>query len=254
MPMSLNDITREAVLAAIAEYDQLGQEEFLLRHGFDRARQYVLVHDGKHYDSKAIVGVAHGFLPGQSPLDASEFSGGKATVGRLLGQLGFTVQVGDATELLAESGPSEPVGSSPAEAAFAALALEQQRSLAAQYQRLCGRADVYWRERDDRRSTRISSVPVRYEDARLAVVLRSQGHCENPHCAGDIRDLTDVGDPILEVDHIHDLAKGGEDNPAQMIALCPNCHAIKTRGSTRHALKKILVSEARRRHDELSES
>jgi 5-methylcytosine-specific restriction protein A len=36
-----------------------------------------------------------------------------------------------------------------------------------------------------------------------------------------------------------------------MIALCPNCHAIKTRGSTRHDRKKILVSEARRRHDEL---
>jgi 5-methylcytosine-specific restriction protein A len=85
-------------------------------------------------------------------------------------------------------------------------------------------------------------------------VLRSQGHCENPRCAGDINDQTDAGDPILEVDHIHDLAKGGEDNPAQMIALCPNCHAIKTRGSTRHDLKKILVSEAKRRHDELSES
>ena len=38
------------------------------------------------------------------------------------------------------------------------------------------------------------------------------------------------GDPVLEVDHIHDLALGGPDDPAQMIALCPNCHAVKTRG------------------------
>lgn len=72
------------------------------------------------------------------------------------------------------------------------------------------------------------------------------------YCTGDIQDLTDAGDPILEVDHLHDLAKGGEDLPAQMIALCPNCHAVKTRGSTRHDLKHILAAAARRRHDELT--
>ena len=93
--MALGDITREALLATIAEYDRRGQEEFLRRYGFDRARQYVLVHDGKCYDSKAIVGVAHGFLPGQRPLTASEFSGGKATVGRLLTRLGFNVEDGE---------------------------------------------------------------------------------------------------------------------------------------------------------------
>jgi 5-methylcytosine-specific restriction enzyme A len=42
--VALGDITRESVLAAIARYDQLGQEEFLSRYGFDRARQYMLVH------------------------------------------------------------------------------------------------------------------------------------------------------------------------------------------------------------------
>jgi hypothetical protein len=57
----------------------------------------------------------------------------------------------------------------------------------------------------------------------LVVALRSQGHCENPRCADDVHDPTDAGDSILEIDHIHDLAKGGEDNPAQMIALYPNC-------------------------------
>jgi hypothetical protein len=66
--MGLRDITREAILAAIAEYDRLGQDEFLSRHGFDRARSYLLIHDGKAYDSKAIVGVAHGFLPGSRRL------------------------------------------------------------------------------------------------------------------------------------------------------------------------------------------
>jgi 5-methylcytosine-specific restriction protein A len=41
--------------------------------------------------------------------------------------------------------------------------------------------------------------------------------------------------------HIHDLVLGGRDDPSQMIALCPNCHAIKTRVSTRHGLKKVLL-------------
>jgi len=95
--MALHDLTHEAVLAAIAEYDRLGQEEFLVKHGFDRARTYELIHNGKAYDSKAIVGVAHGFLPGEQALAARDFSGCEATVGRLLRGLGFTVQVGDLT-------------------------------------------------------------------------------------------------------------------------------------------------------------
>lgn len=397
--MTLADLTRDAVLAALAEYDELGQDLFLGKYGFDRARLYVLVHDGKSYDSKAIVGAAHGFLRGQSPLTARQFSGGEATVGRLLRRLGFSVQVGDAlttdvlvglltklrvyrsggppalyqpitllwafgrarrgeprlaswplmqrevgelltrygrgetaavyypvaalhgaglweldarpesvpsahgssvpqrwfdehqpkgglvkpvynllrdspearaaavrtlmdthvggpdaTALLAELGLSDPVDRSPAENAFAALTEGQRHSLAQHYQRLCGRADIHWQNLGDKRATRTASIPVRYEDARTAVLLRSQGRCENPHCTGDIQDLTDAGDPILEVDHLHDLAKGGEDLPAQMIALCPNCHAIKTRGRTRNDLKQFLVEQARRRHDELSKS
>ena len=55
------------------------------------ARSYRLVVDGKTYDSKAIVGAAHGFLPGQEPLAPADFSGGAATVGRLLSSLGFQV-------------------------------------------------------------------------------------------------------------------------------------------------------------------
>jgi 5-methylcytosine-specific restriction protein A len=158
----------------------------------------------------------------------------------------------DATELLAELGLSESVDRSPAEIAFASLAEKQQRSLAREYQRLCGRADIYWQGRDDKRTTRTSSVPIRHGDARQAVILRSQGHCENPRCTGDIQDLTDAGDPILEVDHIHDIAKGGEDNPAQMIALCPNCHRIKTFGRTRKELIPVLFTAARQRHAQLA--
>jgi 5-methylcytosine-specific restriction protein A len=158
----------------------------------------------------------------------------------------------DATELLAELGLSESVDRSPAEIPVASLAEKQQRSLPRDYQRLCGRADIHWQGRDDKRTIRTSSVPIRHEDARQAVILRSQGHCENAHYTGDIQDLTDAGDPIREVDHIHDLAKGGEDNPAQMIALCPNCHRIKTIGRTRKELIPILFTAARLRHAQLA--
>jgi hypothetical protein len=91
---SLNDVTRDAVFKAIDEYDELGQDAFLSRHGFGLARSYFLIRNGKTYDSKAIVGVAHGYLPGRQQLPAGRFSGGEATVGRLLRRLGFNVRVG----------------------------------------------------------------------------------------------------------------------------------------------------------------
>jgi 5-methylcytosine-specific restriction protein A len=55
--MSLADLTPEAVRQAIAEYDQVGQDPFLGKYGFGKARGYFLVHDGQLYDSKAIAWV-----------------------------------------------------------------------------------------------------------------------------------------------------------------------------------------------------
>ena len=96
---------------------------------------------------------------------------------------------------------------------------------------------------------RLSVDVLRLQSARRAVLLRSEGHCESPRCTGEPQDITDAGEPILEVDHIQDLAKGGPDHPEQMIALCPNCHAIKTRGRTREQLRQGLFTVARRRHE-----
>ncbi len=84
--------------------------------------------------------------------------------------------------------------------------------------------------------------------ARQAVILRSDGQCENPACLGHPSELTDAGLPILEVDHVNDLGRGGQDTPETMIALCPNCHALKTRGSNRHSLRKELLVVAGSRH------
>ena len=92
--MGLRDLTsRDAVVQAIEECDRLGRDAFLAEHGFGRAREYVLVYNGKEYDSKAIAGVAHGYqFPERGPLRSSEFAGGESTVKRQLERLGFQVR------------------------------------------------------------------------------------------------------------------------------------------------------------------
>ncbi|GAA2112622.1 HNH endonuclease signature motif containing protein [Actinomadura alba] len=379
--MDLSAITREAVLKAIAECDQLGRDAFLEQYGFDQARQYVLVHEGVHYDSKAIVGVSHRYVADR-PLQAGEFSGGRATVMRLLKGLGFEVIDGpvdpyapllsaldelrphttpegparhqailllwamgralqrrprlapwsevhhelrellerygrpgsqatpeypfvvldksDLWELpgfdtttqrarnsraawLRENNPSggltawayelvatsagarvaaidnltarffddtrptallEEVGLSDAEPTAS------ERSPVEEYLRLC-RAVEDREERGEHLRTRRTEREerVRLDQAKRAVLLRSGGHCENPRCTGQPQDVYDDGRPLLEVDHLDGHAGGGRDHPIKMVALCPNCHTIRTYGSTREELRTILLSEARARHD-----
>jgi HNH endonuclease len=87
--VALSDITRDGVLRAMAEYDELGADEFLARYGFAPARLYRVAEYGRQYDSKAIVGVAHGYATGQL-LSARDFSGGQQTVVKTLEALGFS--------------------------------------------------------------------------------------------------------------------------------------------------------------------
>lgn len=65
------------------------REQFLKKYGFGRAREYVVVH-GKAYDSKAIVGAAHGVATGL-PLSSDEFSGGLSGAASILDGLGFEI-------------------------------------------------------------------------------------------------------------------------------------------------------------------
>ncbi|WP_340379821.1 hypothetical protein U5640_30860 [Streptomyces sp. SS7] len=89
--MALTDITASAVIQAVEEFDRLGHDTFLERHGFGRARRYLLEYNGRSYDSKAIVGVAHGYLPGQEALESGQFSGGEGHAVSVLRELGFSV-------------------------------------------------------------------------------------------------------------------------------------------------------------------
>ncbi|MGW2542292.1 HNH endonuclease [Kitasatospora sp. NPDC001574] len=108
--------------------------------------------------------------------------------------------------------------------------------------------------RSRRRRAAVVLRPARSPVARALVVARSERCCENPACLSPgFRAMTDDGDPIVEVDHVVGLADGGEDHPANMIALCPNCHALKTRGHGREALQESLREVARGRHAEAME-
>ncbi|MYV53074.1 HNH endonuclease [Streptomyces sp. SID3212] len=84
-------ITRESVLKALAEHDELGRVAFLAKYGFGEARSYVLVHEERKYDSKAIAGVAHQWDQGRA-LAPHEFSGGKDHAVAWLKRAGFQVK------------------------------------------------------------------------------------------------------------------------------------------------------------------
>ena len=87
-------LSRQAVLTALDEFERLGRSAFLERYGFGEARDYFVVHPVSKglCDSKAIVGVAHGIqFPADGPLHPKSFSGGEASVARLLRTLNFEV-------------------------------------------------------------------------------------------------------------------------------------------------------------------
>ena len=100
--MALGDVTDpKAIVRAIQEAKH-DPQAFRGKYGFGRARRYHLRYDGERYDSKAIVGAAHGYqYPTRGPLKANDFNGGARTVTRLLRRLGFEVVVSG--EPIAES-------------------------------------------------------------------------------------------------------------------------------------------------------
>ena len=99
------------MLQAIREYDHDGRENFLKNNGFGYARTYWLIYDGRRYDSKAIIGVAHRYATSKW---LKYLSGGKASVQRTLESLNFIVRV-DNTDTggiilpgEADAGPFDP--------------------------------------------------------------------------------------------------------------------------------------------------
>jgi hypothetical protein len=93
--MALSDLeSPSAVLNAIKEYDRLGREQFLKSYGFAPSREYLLLFEGREYDSKAIAGVAHKYeFPGLGALSWNSFSGGisSGAAAKKLASLGFEI-------------------------------------------------------------------------------------------------------------------------------------------------------------------
>ncbi len=66
------------------------------------------------------------------------------------------------------------------------------------------------------------------ERTNLSVQIRSQVlteagfRCAVPTCRGIL---------ALDIDHIWQVSSGGSNDPANLIALCPTCHALRHRGT-----------------------
>lgn len=91
--MSIYELSdREAVLEAMAEFDSMARDPFLAKYGFGRSTRYIVLHDGKEYDVKAIAGAAHGIqFPEQGPLKSADFTSGTGTTVPKMVSLGFEV-------------------------------------------------------------------------------------------------------------------------------------------------------------------
>ncbi|RUU14454.1 DUF3578 domain-containing protein [Mesorhizobium sp. USDA-HM6] len=91
--MSLAVLTsREAVGAAIAEFDKIGRDRFLEKYGFGSGQTFFRTANGAEYDAEAILAAAVGVQhPGRGALKASEFRATPDAVADKLHELGFSV-------------------------------------------------------------------------------------------------------------------------------------------------------------------
>lgn len=68
---------------------------------------------------------------------------------------------------------------------------------------------------------KLINVKLRAEAVKRYALARASGVCEG--CKDPAPFKTRQG-PFLEVHHVYRLSDGGPDHPANVIALCPNCH------------------------------
>lgn len=184
---------RSAVLKAIAEFDALGRSAFLKKYGYGKALTFLLIHNGRQYDSKAIVGAAYQHQFGK-PLRNTDFSGGRASVVPKLSILGFKVvalEVTDSTTALAEEVP-----------------------------------ESMWE--GGKRAVSVNAYE-RSAEARAACIEAHGSKCAI--CNFDFGEV--YGPEFLGFIHVHHrvpVSKVGaryKVNPEKdLVPLCPNCHAV----------------------------
>lgn len=87
--MTLGEVERRHVEMAMAECDRVGRRSFVEGNGFGYAHTYLVRFGSSFYDPKALLGMAHGHIDGDSALKPSEFDATEA-IARLR-TLGFQV-------------------------------------------------------------------------------------------------------------------------------------------------------------------
>ncbi len=79
-----------------------------------------------------------------------------------------------------------------------------------------------------------SAIP---QTVRIQVLTEAGYRCAVPTCRNIL---------ALDLHHIEEVAEGGGNDPGNLLALCPTCHGLYTRGTipreSIHAWKLILVS------------
>ena len=78
----MEDLTRDAVLKAIADFDKKGSEEFFRHHVIRRSRSYFIRYKGQECDMKGVTRVALGLISGRQATRGK--IGGSAKVKRRL--------------------------------------------------------------------------------------------------------------------------------------------------------------------------
>lgn len=205
---------RSAVLQVMTEYDRVGRDAFLGRHGFGRAKWWYVVHDGKQYDSKAIVGAAIGMETGHA-LTAADFKGGEGSVVRKLRELDFLVirvAVSDASSRLPEEVPDTfPEGM---------------------------RSTVTVNRVERSATARLACIEI--HGTACAVCGVNLEHVYGPEFAG-----------MIHVHHINPFAGHNEPrevNPRlELLPVCPNCHAAIHYGNANRPVNEVRACMERTR-------
>ena len=100
-------VQRSHILQAIEECDRRGRDDFLGVYGFGPSAGHVLTHEGRAYDSKAILGVAHRYATGRLAT-SDEFGAGMSGAAEILRRRGFEV-----SEPAAATRPTRPTSPAP---------------------------------------------------------------------------------------------------------------------------------------------
>ncbi len=85
-------ISRASVESVLDEWDRIGRDAFLSRHGVTPAQRFVIQRGTTHYDAKAVVAVAYRQEHRhEDPIQSGDFSGNAISIRKPLEALGFTI-------------------------------------------------------------------------------------------------------------------------------------------------------------------